>query len=77
MLKVCVVENTYKQSAENLARAVKANRKRLGLSQEAFAYEAQIDRTYVSQIERGIANPSLSVIAKIADVFKMAIKDLL
>ncbi len=77
MLKVCVVENTYKQSAENLASAVKANRKRLGLSQEAFAYEAQIDRTYVSQIERGIANPSLSVIAKIADVFKMAIKDLL
>jgi transcriptional regulator with XRE-family HTH domain len=77
VLKVCVVENTYKQSAENLASAVKANRKRLGLSQEAFAYEAQIDRTYVSQIERGIANPSLSVIAKIADVFKMAIKDLL
>ncbi len=71
------MENTYKQSAENLASAVKANRKRLGLSQEAFAYEAQIDRTYVSQIERGIANPSLSVIAKIADVFKMAIKDLL
>lgn len=71
------MKNTYKQSAENLASAVKANRKRLGLSQEAFAYEAQIDRTYVSQIERGIANPSLSVIAKIADVFKMAIKDLL
>lgn len=71
------MKNTYQSSAQNLAAAVKANRKRLGLSQEAFAYEAEIDRTYVSQIERGIANPSLSVIAKIADVFKIAIKDLL
>ncbi len=71
------MKNTYKASAENLAEAVKANRKRLGLSQEAFAYEAQIDRTYVSQIERGIANPSLSVIAKIADVFKLEISELL
>lgn len=71
------MKNTYTKSAENLAKAVKEHRKRLGLSQEAFADEAGIDRTYVSQIERGIANPSLSVIAKIADVFKIAIKDLL
>ncbi len=77
MRKVCIVKNTYKASADNLAKAVKANRKRLGLSQEAFAYEAQIDRTYVSQIERGIANPSLSVIAKIADVFKLEISELI
>lgn len=74
---MCIVKNTYTKSAENLAKAVKEHRKRLGLSQEAFADEAGIDRTYVSQIERGIANPSLSVIAKIADVFKIAIKDLL
>lgn len=77
MNKVCIVKNTYTKSVENLAKTVKEHRNRLGLSQEAFAYEAEIDRTYVSQIERGIANPSLSVIAKIADVFRLEIKDLL
>ncbi len=77
MNKVCIVKNTYTKSVDNLAKAVKEHRNRLGLSQEAFAYEAEIDRTYVSQIERGIANPSLSVIAKIADVFRLEIKDLL
>jgi transcriptional regulator with XRE-family HTH domain len=39
----------YKQI---LAENVKQTRKGLKLSQEALAYEANIDRTYVSGIER-------------------------
>lgn len=36
------------------------------LSQEALALEADVDRTFVSQIERGIRQPSLATIFKLA-----------
>ncbi len=56
---------------------MKTERKRLGLSQEAFADACGIDRTYASQIERGIANPSLEVLCRIADTLELSLRDLL
>lgn len=53
-----------------LAENVKAARKSLDLSQEALALEAEIDRTYISGIERGKRNPSLDLIAKLAERLK-------
>ena len=50
-----------------LAENVKAARKELQLSQEALALDAEIDRTYISGIERGRRNPSLTLIAKLAE----------
>ncbi len=50
-----------------LAENVKSARKSLDLSQEALALEAEIDRTYISGIERGKRNPSLTLIAKLAE----------
>jgi transcriptional regulator with XRE-family HTH domain len=38
-----------------------------GITQEELAFKAGIDRTYASQIERAIANPSLGIICQIAD----------
>lgn len=49
-----------------LAQSVKLRRKELGLSQEELADMAEIDRTYASQIERGVANPSLEVLYRVA-----------
>lgn len=54
--------NIRKQFGKN----VKALRKVKGLSQEAFGFEADIHRTYISDIERGFRNPSLEMIEKIA-----------
>lgn len=42
-------------------------RKAANLSQEALALEIGIDRTYISGIERGVRNPSLDVIVKLAE----------
>ena len=53
-----------------LAENVRAGRKALGLSQEALAHEAEIDRTYISGIERGKRNPSLDLIARLAETLK-------
>ncbi len=50
----------------SLAHSVKLRRKELGLSQEELADMAEIDRTYASQIERGVANPSLEVLYRVA-----------
>ncbi|KAF0248739.1 MAG: XRE family transcriptional regulator [bacterium] len=42
-------------------------RKGKGLSQEALAHEADLDRSYVGQVERGECNISLINICKLAD----------
>ena len=48
-----------------------ANLKRLriakGWSQEQFAFEAGIHRTYISDLERGARNPTISVVQRLAD----------
>ena len=38
-----------------------------GLSQEALAVDAQIDRTYVSRLERGLENPTVAVLERLAN----------
>lgn len=47
-----------------------ANLKRLrsakGWSQEQFAFEVGIHRTYISDIERGARNPTIAVLEKLA-----------
>ena len=47
--------------------AVRARREGLGLSQEEFADRARMDRTYASGLERGVRNPTIKVIARIAN----------
>jgi transcriptional regulator with XRE-family HTH domain len=37
-----------------------------GLAQEALAVDAGIDRTYVSRLERGLENPTVSVLERLA-----------
>ena len=49
-----------------LAEEVKSARRRAGLSQEALALAAEVDRSYVSQLERGVANPSLLILWRLA-----------
>jgi transcriptional regulator with XRE-family HTH domain len=45
---------------------IRAIRDRRGVSQEGLAARCGLDRTYVSGIERGTRNPSLTNILKIA-----------
>lgn len=46
--------------------AVREVRESQDYSQEGFAFEAEIDRTYVSGIERGVRNPTLRTIHRLA-----------
>ena len=65
------------QIKTNLACAITTRRKALGISQEKLALEADVDRTYVSQLEREIANPSLSTLCRIANVLQCEVTELL
>ena len=50
-----------------VGRNVRALRLARGLTQEQLAFEAKIDLTYAGGIERGRRNPSLLVLARVAD----------
>jgi transcriptional regulator with XRE-family HTH domain len=51
---------------EIVARNLRLARQAAGVSQEALADAAEVDRTYVSGIERGQRNPTIVVLAKLA-----------
>jgi transcriptional regulator with XRE-family HTH domain len=48
-----------------LGQAVRRHREDLGLSQEKFAFEVELDRTYVSGIERGVRNPTVATLLRL------------
>lgn len=48
-----------------------------GWSQEDFAHRAELDRTYVSGIERGVRNPPLDIIYRLAQTLDVPASDLL
>jgi len=49
-----------------LGEAIRSMRKARGISQEELAHRSQVDRAYMSSIERGIQNPGVMTIIRIA-----------
>ena len=58
-------------------QTVRAARRKRGLSQEYLAELADLDRTYVSGVERGTRNPALSTLEKIAGTLEMRVSELI
>lgn len=56
---------------------VRKYRQQRKLTQEQLAFEAKIDLTCVGRIERGKRNPSLLVMARIADALGVQLPKLL
>jgi len=48
-----------------------------GWSQEQFAFEADIHRTYISDLERGARNPTITVVEKLAGCLGVRVGELL
>lgn len=68
---------TIEEVREDIARNLKAYRLMRALAQETLALEADVDRTMVSKIERGITNPSIATLLKLANRLGIQISDLL
>lgn len=63
-----------------VGRNVKFYRKKKGLSQEKLGFDCELHRTYISGIERGLRNPTVEILQRIADAlsipaFKLLIDD--
>ena len=59
----------------DIRRQVGANvqryRREAQLSQEDLAFDCKLHRTYISGVERGVRNPTVVVLAKIAKALKV------
>jgi transcriptional regulator with XRE-family HTH domain len=53
-------------------RAVRQRREELELSQEDLCFRSDLDRTYISGIERGVRNPTIKTICRIAAALGVA-----
>ena len=62
---------------EIVGKNVRRYRTVSGFTQEQLALEAKLDLTYVGGIERGVRNPSVLVLAKLADALGVEPSDLL
>lgn len=56
---------------------VKELRLKKGFSQEKFAEIADLHRTYISHLERGTKNPTLTSMEKVANALNISLSDLL
>ena len=59
------------QPSEAFGQVLRTLRLERGLSQEALALEAGIQRNYVSLIERGINQPTITIIFKLATALEV------
>jgi transcriptional regulator with XRE-family HTH domain len=60
---------------ENIAaifgKVLREQRNARGISQEALALSANVDRTFVSQMERGIRQPTLTTLCKLSTALEI------
>lgn len=62
---------------EVFARNLRKARQAKGLSQEALAHDAGIDRTYISALERGVYGATIDMVDKLAVVLNIEASELL
>lgn len=59
-----------------VGRRVKRLRQGMGMTQDALSHQCGIYRTYLSRIEAGAANPTLSVLAALAASLRVPLASL-
>lgn len=67
---------TMKDYQRAFGAHVKRLRKQRGYSQDRFAEVAELSQAYLSSVERGIANPRLDTVKKIATGLGLTMSDL-
>jgi len=70
------VPRSKDDAAAALGRRIRQLRDRKGWSQEALAEHADVQRSYLAEVELGRRNPSLKHLQKLAKAFHLGIADL-
>lgn len=71
------MKESKKKILRSLGNLVKQHRIALGISQEELGQRAKLDRTYISGVERGVRNPSLTALVSIASGLGITVANLL
>jgi len=58
-----------------IGQRIKVLRKGLGLSQEGLAYKAEVDRTYVTDVENGRRNVSVEILERLVAALEVSFTD--
>ena len=61
---------------KRVGKNVQRLRKAKGWSQEELAFECGLHRTYISGVERGIRNPTVTVLERISVAIEIEISEL-
>lgn len=62
---------------EDFARNLRKFRRQKNFSQEALALEAEVDRTYISALERARYSPTITMVEKLSKVLGVEPADML
>lgn len=62
---------------EELGQKIRKIRLAKGWTQEVLSFEAEVNKNYISDLERGARNPTLKILIKIADALDVDIVELL
>lgn len=71
------MDEISEKAQKQLGKAIRAKREALGYSQEAFAHECGVHRTYMGSIERGERNLSLLNIMRVAKALGLKCSELM
>lgn len=63
--------------AIKFGRVLRAQRERRGLSQEALAELASLNRSFIGEVERGTAQPSIETLQKLANALGESLSTLI
>lgn len=68
--------DTGKKAVRKFGKRVREARLSFGWSQDELAFKLEVDRSYVSSLERGQRNPTLKTIARVSEAFDLSISEL-
>jgi transcriptional regulator with XRE-family HTH domain len=71
------LEGTKVDIRKKIGQRIKALREQKGLTIEKLAYENDLAKGNLSEIEKGLIDPKLSTLEKIADGLDVTLKELL
>ena len=74
-MSLCMEKGTEKLN-EAFGAVLKELRTSAGLSQEKLALECGLDRTYISLLERGLRQPTLSTLFQLAETLEVQPSDI-
>ncbi|MCR9063036.1 MAG: helix-turn-helix domain-containing protein [Cytophagales bacterium] len=60
---------------EKTGQRIKEIRRQKSLSQEALAFEAQVHRTYINDLENGRRNVTIKVLERITDALGISLSE--